>query len=351
MVGARPVRRSVYAKTKAEAAHKLRAEIAARDAGISGDAGRGTLAAFLTAWLASVRPTMKPSSWHRYEDAVRLHLIPSLGNLPVGHVTPAAIQRTYARLLADGLAPATVRRIHAALHRALRHGVSWRLIASNPAADAEPPRVPRREMTALTADQARALLDTAHEDALAALWTLAITSGMRQGELLALRWTDIDTAGGAAQVIRTVQWIPGAGYRESEPKTTRSRRRVALTDTALAALARHSRSQASARLQAGPLWTDHGLVFATATGDHLSKAAVTRRFHNVCRDAGVPKVRFHDMRHTAASLLMSRGVHPKVVSEMLGHSTIAVTLDLYSHVTPTMQRDATHAMDALIGIP
>jgi integrase len=203
-------------------------------------------------------------------------------------------------------------------------------------------------MAALTPEQSRSLLDAAQLDRLEALYVLALSTGMRQGELLALKWADVDLDGAAIQVKATLQRTR-EGFVFQEPKTARSRRQVALTRTAVKALRQHRASQLEERLRC-PYWQDPDLVFASEIGTPIEATNLIRRsFAPLLKRAGLPRIRFHDLRHTAATLLLGQNVNVKVVSEMLGHSQIAVTLDLYSHVTPTMQRQAVEALDAVLG--
>jgi integrase len=203
-------------------------------------------------------------------------------------------------------------------------------------------------MATLSPEQARALLETAEGDRLEALYVLALSTGMRQGELLGLRWRNVDLDGGSLQVRATLQRTRD-GFTFSEPKTARSCRQVTLTKQAVEALRGHRSRQVEERLQMGGAWEDNGLVFANEVGRPIEAGNLIRRsFHPLLERAGLPKGRFHDLRHTAATLALGKGVHPKIVAEMLGHSQIAVTLDLYSHVTPTMQRQAADALEAVL---
>ena len=213
-----------------------------------------------------------------------------------------------------------------------------------------PPRAAHREMQTLSPEQARAFLDAAQGDRFHALYVLALSTGMRQGELLALRWQDVDLDRGTVQVRGSLQRTP-AGLTLTEPKTAASRRQVGLTPSAVAALRRHRVAQTEERLRFGSVWQDNGLVFCNEIGEPIDATHVTvRPFRRLLERAGLPQIRFHDLRHTAATLLLGQGVHPKMVSEMLGHTQIAITLDLYSHVTPTMQRQATDAMEAVLTV-
>jgi integrase len=252
-------------------------------------------------------------------------------------------------MTARGAAAASIKQLHAILHKMLKQALRWSVVPRNVADLVTPPRIPKREMHVLSADEARCLLKAARDEPLEALYLLALTTGMRQGELVALCWKDVDLASGSVRVQRTMHVIDGA-RQFSEPKSASSRRRIELTQTAIAALSRHRARQAEARLFAGSAWQDNDLVFTNAVGEPIDATNLLRhRFYPLLAKAGLPKIRFHDLRHTAATLLMSEGIHAKIVSEMLGHSTIAITLDLYSHVTPTMQKEAARAMDGLLG--
>ena len=204
-------------------------------------------------------------------------------------------------------------------------------------------------MEALSPADARTFLDIASGDRLEALYVLALTTGMRQGELLGLRWRHIDLGGKTVRVSGALQRT-AEGFVIAKPKTTRSRRQVALTSSAVNSLTRHRVAQTEERLRLGAAWQDLDLVFANEVGGFIAEWNLRRQsFLPLLRKAGLPVIRFHDLRHTAATLMLGRGVHPKVVAEMLGHSQISITLDLYRHVTPTMQQQATEALDAVLG--
>ena len=341
----RPV---LYAKTRAEVARKLREALAVRDRG-ERPPSRQTVADYLATWQEGRRSQVRRTSWARNGEHIRLHLVPLLGTIPLQKLTPADVQRAYSQLLSQGLSPWTVRGSHAVLRRALDQAVRWRLLPSNAAAMAEPPRIPHREMQTLSGEQARRLLEVARGDRLEALWVLAITTGLRQGELFALRWTEVDVDRGWLQVTGSLSRVAGEGLVIEEPKTTRSRRRVELSSAAVEALRRHRLAQLEERVAAANVWDDRGLVFAGPAGDYLRKRYVTTHFQRLLDAAELPRIRFHDLRHTAASLLLGRGIHPKIAADMLGHSTTAITMDLYSHVTATMQREAVAVFDDILG--
>jgi integrase len=223
------------------------------------------------------------------------------------------------------------------LHRALAQAQRWRLIPTNVAELVDPPRLGRPEMKALNAEQARQVLKAAHGDDLEALWTVALTTGLRQGELLALRWPDVDLDRGSLRVVASLMRMVGHEPQLVEPKSRRSRRQVELSAAAVDALRWHRASAPSI-----------GFVFARPDGRPLSVTTTWKRWRALLERAHVPAMPFHSARHSAATLLLSRGVHPKIVSEMLGHSTVAITLDVYSHVTPAMHREAARVMDQLL---
>jgi integrase len=330
-------RRSVFGRTKAEASSRLRDALTARDSGLLPAPARETVDRYLLTWVAGIRATVRPRTADSYEQIVRDHLAPAFVRIPLARLTPQLVQRTYHDLAERGLSPKTIANAHGVLHKALQQAFRWRLIGANVADLVDPPRVPRQQMTALTSEQARRVLAIAADDPLEALWRLAITCGLRQGELLALRWGEVDLERGTLSVIATLeQWRDGVPVI-AEPKTSRSRRQVELGDGAVEALRRHRQG-----------YPGIGYVFTRPDGRPLSRPMVGGEWRTLRVRAGVPAVRMHDLRHTAATLMLSRGVHPKIVSEMLGHSTVAITLDLYSHVTPTMQREAAAVMDKLL---
>ncbi len=234
------------------------------------------------------------------------------------------------------------------IRRALVDAVRWGLVMRNVAALVTAPRRARSEIRALTPDQARLLLAVAEGDRLGALYMMALTTGMREGELLALRWRDVNLEVALAAVRSTLYRGDGK-LRLGEPKTARSRRSVHLTSEAVAALRRHRERQSAERLRLGPAWEDNDLVFANEVGRLVEPQNMLRRsFVPLLERAGLPRIRFHDLRHSTATLLLGAGVHPKIVSEMLGHATVAITLDTYSHVTPAMHRGAAAAMSSLL---
>lgn len=343
-------RKVLYGRTRREVADKLAAALKAVQAGEPLADQRTTVEQFLASWLPSVEPTLRPATWRRYEQYARLHVVPQLGRRRLATLDPQHLQRLYADRLAAGLSPQTVVHLHRFVHRALGQAMRWSLVPRNVADLVDPPRVDRHEVTALTPDQAHRFLDAARGDRLEALYVLALYTGMRQGELLGLRWVDVEERNRALRVRRSLQVGKDGRWVLGEPKTQSSRRPILLTAGALAALGRHREHQAAEREWMGETWQDHGLVFTDGLGGPLRPQNLIRRsFVPLLERAGVPRVRFHDLRHTVATLLLEEGVHPKVVGALLGHSAIAVTVDLYSHVTATMQAQAVDTLDRVLG--
>lgn len=341
-------RKSVYGRTQHEALRKMRDVERAQDQGDPIATGHQTVGAYLSSWLEAMRPNLRPRTWTRYEQLVRVHG-GAISGLALTKLAPEHLERLYADRIAAGVGAMTVRHLHARLHRALTQAARRGLVGRNVASLVSPPRAPRHEMVTLTEEQTRAFLRAATGERLEGLYVLAVTTGMRQGELLALRWANVDIDGGSLQVRQSLQFVGGGEYVFTAPKTAKSRRKVELTKVAVAALRRHRALQVEERLAAAGGWEDLDLVFANEVGRPIDGTNLARRsYARILKRAGLKRIRFHDLRHTAATLLLGRGINPKIVSEQLGHAQIAITLDLYSHVTPTMQREAVNALDAVL---
>ena len=251
-----------------------------------------------------------------------------------------------------GLAPSTVRNhIHAPLRRALKSAVRWNLIPTNPADAVEPPKVTQPDIKVWSADEVRTFLEHAHSQSTQTLYTIfltAVTTGMRRGELLGLRWANIDFEHGTAAIRHSLVRDARGRLHMHEPKTKAGRRSVALSSMLLTALRRHRAGQAAQRLQLGQTYEDADLVFADERGRPLRPRSVTRKFKLLAEEAKVESIRFYDLRHTHATLMLTQGVHPKIVSERLGHSSVSITLDTYSHVLPNLQHAAAEALSEVL---
>lgn len=279
---------------------------------------------------------------------MRRHLTPALGRVKLKDLTPFKVQGLYRSKLDTGLSNSSVRYTHAVLHRALKQAVKWSLVPRNVAEAVDPPKVRREEITPLSPGQSRSFLAAARKtgDRFEALYVVALTCGLRQGEILGLKWSDVDLEAKTLRVNRQLQrHRDGDGLVFSEPKNA-SRRTVPLAATAVEALRRHGKRQAEEKMRAGFLYEDEGLVFASEVGTPLdAQNVVNRSFKPLLKKAGLPSIRFHDLRHTCATLLLAKGVHPKLVQALLGHASIGITMDLYSHWAPAMGDQAASAME------
>lgn len=343
-------RKFFYAKTRQEAARLLTNALRDRDRGLPIVGEKLTMAQYLTQWLKDIAPGLKPRSLQRYEEDARLRIVPALGRTPLARLTAQQVQMLYSATLGEGLAPGTVAHLHAVLRRALGEAQRLGLVQRNVATLVKAPRPAKHEMHTLAPEEARRLIEVAADDRLEALYVLALTTGMRRGELLALHWSDVDLEDGYVQVRYTLQHLKDGMYTFASPKTAHSQRRVSLTAVAITALRRRETRQQDERALVGSAWKEEDLVFTNALGGPLrANHVLQRQFTPLLRRTGLPLIRFHDLRHTAATLMLRQGIHPKIVAEMLGHSTVSMTLDIYSHVIPDMQRGATEALDRLLG--
>jgi integrase len=343
-------RKFIYRKTQREAIKALQLSNQAKMQGTFITTGEQTLEAFLTRWLQeTAQPNVRPRTFIRYRELIQLHILPVLGKVKLQKLSPQHLQKLYNQKLEQGSAPQSVKHMHRLLHKALNDALKWNLISRNVCNLVDTPRVPKHEMKVFTSEQAQKFLDVAKGDPLEALYVVALTTGMRQGELLALKWDDIDFSNGKLQVRRTIARITNKGFTISEPKTPKSRRSINLTPMAIESLKQHRIRQHEKRLLAGPAWDEQGWVYVNALGRPIEVGNMMRRsFLPLLVKAELPKIRFHDLRHSTATLLLSMGTHPKIVQELLGHSQISMTLDTYSHVLPSLQEDAMSRLNTLL---
>lgn len=314
--------------------------------GLSVDGFKMTVHDLFKMWLESIQGSVRPRTLDQYQGVVRNHLEPVLGEIKLRELQPYQIQQLYNSLLAEGKSNRTVQLVHSVIHRALVVGQQLGLVGRNPASAVTPPKVPQKEMQVLDDNQARQLLIAAQGDRYEAMYYLAITTGLRQGELLGLKWEDIDFSSGILQVKRQLQRVPGKGVRLSEPKTKAGRRQIQLGPESVNQLIIHRRRQDIER--EGDRWEEHGLVFPSSVGTPTGQRNLIRSFKRLLKKAGLPDIRFHDLRHTAATLMLLNGIPLIVVSRRLGHSKPSVTLDIYGHYLPGMQAEAAVMMDELV---
>ncbi len=336
----------LYGKTRKEVQEKLKIALYEQQQGLLVTGPQQKVGQFLTHWLENVhKQCIRPRTYERYEEIVRLHLVPGIGHHQIQKLSPQHLQSFYNKKLEEGLSTTTVISFHNLLHKGLEAAVRWNLIARNPCDLVSPPRRKRFEIQPLSIQQIRQFLAVTRGHRQEALFILALASGMRRGELLGLKWQDLDLEQATLQVRRILTRIPsklpGKGFEEAEPKTDKGRRSIALPSFAAEALRQHRLRQREAKLKAGPAWQDHDYVFCTPIGTHLNPTRdVLDVLKSFLKKAGLPDIRFHDLRHSSATMLLGMKVHPKIVQEILGHSQIAITMDIYSHVLPTMQEEA-----------
>lgn len=334
--------------TQREAKQYLRELTAQRGAGTWKAPNRETLDEFLDLWSSTKQPTVEPQTWTTYEAMLEYYIRPALGKSKLTKLTAAQVQQLYADLSARGLSPRTIHYVHTVLSMALKKAVQLRLIPENPAQYVDKPKRSRQEMRALSRDEARRFLDAARYDTYGFLFTVALTTGMRPGEVLALQWKDVNWDQGTLTVQRALVRRQRS-WAFKEPKTKRSRRQIPLPGTVLHNLRHWRKDQSEERLAAGAAWEDHDLIFTGNHGQPLDEHHVAQRhFQRILEQAGLPKLRLYDLRHTCATLLLAQGENPKVVSERLGHASVTLTLDTYSHVLPDMQRTATARLEAAL---
>ncbi len=342
-------RRTFYGRTAAQAREKLAAaqQVVAR--GLPLPSEQVTVARFAQDWLAGIQPTVRPATWQHYESLLRVHVFPTLGRVRLTRLQPSHLQGLYSNRIEAGLSPTTVRHVHKVLHLMLERAVRWGTVVSNVARLADPPRAVRRDLPMVTAEQAGGLLVAARDHRLEALFVVALTTGARMSELLGLTWSSVDLDRGSITIRTTLQWIDREPQL-AEPKTGRSRRTIALAPMAVSALRRHRTRQLEEALRVGPAWTNLlDLCFTSQVGYPLKRHSVLRRdFRPLLSIAGLPEtLRFHDLRHIAASLALSQNVPWTLVSEMLGHANVSTTMNVYAHTVPGTQGQMADAMEAV----
>lgn len=371
-------RRSVFGLTRAKVASKMRRSLTRDEDGLPIPGELLTVKQHMGAWLKNVKLEVRPTTWSAYERLVRLHILPSLGRIRLVKLTPEHLRELFRSKLDAGLSLRTVQFVRVllklALADALKDGNVGRNVAAlTKALKATENTKPARPMRTLTTKEAKTLLKAADGDPLEALYVLALTTGMRQGELLGLRWSAVNLPKGTLSVVGTLQRTPD-GLRVMEPKTKASRRKIQLTAGAVAALRRRRTIQAEEHRKFDEVWTDTGLVFTNELGRGIEKQNLMRRsFWPLLHRAGLavevkvkarrrygeevketevttyrPAITFHQLRHSSATLLLEQGTHPAVVAAMLGHSKTSTTLNIYSHVTPTIMGAAKDVMEEIL---
>jgi integrase len=345
----KPHRKYVTRRTRAEAAAEIRRLIEAQRQGQLVTTGATTVGEWLGTYLEQVaRPKVRPRTLDRYRSDIDGHIIPAIGWYRLDKLRPAHLVALYNAKAAEGLSGASLRHMHAVIRRALNVAVRWQLLAVNPALLVDSPRAAQHEVIPLTAAEARQLIAAAAGDRMQARWLVGLALGLRQGEALGLWWGDIDLDARLLRIRRGLQRQRGGGLVFAEPKTARSKRTIPLPAPLADALAEHRTRQHQERLAAGSLWRGSLCVFTTPIGTPVDPRNDFREFRKLLARAGLPPVRLHDLRHTAASLLLAQNVPARVVMEILGHSQIALTMNTYSHVAPEVSREAADRMARML---
>jgi integrase len=342
-------RKTIYGKKRQDVADQLAKALADRADGVVVDDKNLTMGEYLDRWLSnSVRGTVRESTYSRDKYLVTNHIKPSIGRVKLKNVSALHLQGLYRERLDSGLSASTVQKIHHVLHKGLRQAVRWNLVPRNPADDVKAPTPMPKEMHPLSAHEARCLLEAAQDERLEALYVLAVHTGMRRGELLGLKWSDVDLENSRIGIRRTLTRTDGGKrYTLGDPKTKRSHRTVRITPQAVEALRRHLTNQMEEMERLGDIYIDQGLVFTTEVGTLINPSNLRQRsFTPLLERAGLPRIAFNDLRHTCASLLFQKNVHPKFVQELLGHASVAITIDTYSHMLPGMGSEAADAIES-----
>lgn len=301
-----------------------------------------TISEYLTNYMETVgKHTLRPKTIETNSSIIRIHIIPAIGKIKLAQLRPDHLQSLYSQKLDAGLSRRTVHYIHSIIHKALRQAVRWGIVARNVSDLVDAPSPKRRPPSVYTAEQVQTFLSSVKDDRFYLIYVLAIYGGFREGELLGLHAEDVQLEAGVITVKRAAQYLLGKGVVITEPKTAKSRRSVKLPTTALKVLEEYLKQ----------LNINQGLIFTTASGNPISPRFLVKKFKQAITKAGLPDIRFHDLRHTSATLLLSANVHPKVVQERLGHSSITLTMDTYSHVIPGMQDEAAEKLDLILNAP
>lgn len=335
--------------TKKEAEKRLSELLSQLDNGIYVQPKRTTLANYLEMWLNEyAKNNLSPRGFERYSGIIRKHLIPDLGKVSLTQLKPEHLQKHYTTKLNDGLSARTVRYHHALIHVALQTAVKWGLVSRNVADAADPPRIRRNDMQTWEEDDVNRFMEGAKDSPYYALFYTALFTGMRRSELLALHWQDVDLIYGQLYVNRSLHQLKDGSFIFTQPKSAKSSRTIALTPSTILMLKEHQQQQKLERDMSGNPLTDDDLVFSNLEGKPLRPNTITRAWTTLAAKCDLKVIRLHDARHTHASLMLKQGIHPKVVQERLGHSSIQMTIDTYSHVAPGIQEAAASRFDEIL---
>ena len=332
--------------TRKDAERVLRERMAAFEKGVFVPRRNITVAEFLEDWLRTYAASnTSVRTQEGYRSKIEAYIVPALGHFKLQALHPVQIQEMYTQIRRKGLAPSSVLHVHAVLRKALNTAVMWRVIALSPMSGVESPRQSRKAITMWDESTINLFLKLAEPAVFYDWYQLAIHTGLRRSEVAGLKWSAVDLDAGTPSVLRTLQRVRRRGMVEGEPKNQKSRRTLELSPGTVDILHRVRGRQMAARIAAGPFWEETGYVFSQPNGRPIDSNNVSREFAAIVKEKGLPKLTLHGLRHAFATLLLVSGIHPKVVSEMMGHSSVMVTLDIYSHLVPGLQRQAARVID------
>lgn len=341
-------RRTVHG-TKREADSKLRELVSGAEKGDYVTPSKESARSYLAKWLAGYAATNTSlRTQEDYDGIVRRYIEPKIGSIPLSRLRPEHLDDLYGEMKQRGLSARTILHTHRILREALSHAIKRRLLTQNVCDAVDPPRPERKEMVSLDEEELARLLSNAETSYYSNVLFVASYTGLRRSEILALKWSSVDLDGGSISVVAGLHRIPGHGLVTLPTKTQKSRRLISITSEVADVLRQTKGAQILNQVEFGPLWQDSGFVFTQPGGAPIDPELVTQAFAKIAKAAGFKGIRLHDLRHTHASLMMKGGVTPKVVSERLGHSSIAVTMDIYSHVLPGLQEEAAQRFAKLL---
>ncbi len=329
---------------RADADRRLREVLASLDKGLPLDTSKITVAEYLQRWYRDYAvPNTRARTAYRYEGDIRLHITPILGHIQLTQLRAVEVQQLEAKLLARGKSARSVRHVHVVLKESLKHAVRWGLVHVNVADAVDPPKIEQREVRPPDAEEVWRILDLAKSTPYGPPLAFMARTGVRRGECLGLRWADVNLENSTAAISQSLQRVVGRGLVFTPPKTAKSRRSIALDSVTVDMLRELHGRQILVRAELGETYDDTGLVFVNPLGNPFDPNALTRGFKKLANESGIGDVRLHDLRHFHATLLLQAGTHLKIVQERLGHASIAITADTYSHVAPGLQRAAADA--------